>query len=127
MTKIETLQVIVPIVCWFVFSGTLNFIFWLKSPEQWIAFAERSPRLAALVKLVRAMGLNPVFALDALRQFAERKTHAGVPPWSKHRSDPPPPLPEGHGPDGTQRSATLPASDLPDTDPQTPSARRSRP
>ncbi len=65
---------------WVTASSFLNWVFWFKSPEAWVAFAEDKPRGAALVRLVRSYGVDPRKGLIALRDLAAANPRAGRPP-----------------------------------------------
>lgn len=54
-----------PVECLVVASAVLNAALSLRSPERLVAWAERSPRGAALVALVRALGVDPAAAIRA--------------------------------------------------------------
>lgn len=51
---------------WPVLSAVLIVVVRTRTPEQWVALGEHSPRLQGAVRLLRALGLDPVRALDAL-------------------------------------------------------------
>lgn len=57
---------------WAVGSGLFNLVIRWGTDAQWLAFCEKRPRLSALVRFVRAAGLDPVFAVHALRGFLGR-------------------------------------------------------
>lgn len=40
------------------FATALNLFFWFKSPDDWATFVERQPKLAMLVRLSRAWGID---------------------------------------------------------------------
>ena len=77
-------------------ATAVRLIFWFRSPEKWVAFCERQPRLAALLKVARAVGVDPLQVFDALAQLAAGRTPPGPPAY---RSVPPPadtqPSPDG--------------------------------
>lgn len=54
---------------WPVVSGVLVLVLRSRTPEQWVALGERSPRLQGLVRLLRAVGLDPAKAVSALVQI----------------------------------------------------------
>ena len=45
---------------WPAFTAVCNVILRTKTPEEWVERCERSPRLAAFTRLLRATGLDPV-------------------------------------------------------------------
>lgn len=59
---------------WLVFSSVLNVLLSLKPAEFWIAFAEANPKLAAIVRMVRAAGIDPMAALKALQVYFDEKS-----------------------------------------------------
>ncbi len=65
---------------WNAVSALLNVLFWFKTPEEWIGFCERHPRLAALIRVVRTWGIDPVKGLLALRDVVRKKPAACVSP-----------------------------------------------
>lgn len=65
---------------WVIASSILNWVFWFKTPEDWVAFAEAKPRGAAFIRLVRSSGLDPRKALIALRDLAATNPRAKGPP-----------------------------------------------
>jgi hypothetical protein len=58
---------------WPMVTGLLNVLFRMKSPEQWVEFAEKQPRLAGVVRLIRAAGFDPVKSMESLKQVAAKK------------------------------------------------------
>ena len=60
-------------LAWPIVSGIANAILGQKTDEQWVEFAEKNPRLAALSKVLKAVGLNPVGAVKALRNVFAKK------------------------------------------------------
>ena len=54
---------------WPALSGLLNIILRTRTPEEWVERCERSPRLAAFTRLLRATGLDPVKMVQAIGQF----------------------------------------------------------
>lgn len=59
-------------VAWPIFSAIVNALFRFKTPEQWMAFAMERPRLAGLVRLCSATGLDVHKALNALKETARK-------------------------------------------------------
>lgn len=58
-------------VLWPIITGFLNYLLHQKSPEEWVSWSERNPRLAVINKILRASGFDPVKFLEALKQFIE--------------------------------------------------------
>ena len=66
---------LIPLV-WLALSALLNMALRKRTAEQWVTFAENSPRGAAFVRLLRALGLDPVKAILALRHLVNGKAMA---------------------------------------------------
>lgn len=47
-------------LAWPAFTAVCNVILRTRTPEEWVERCERSPRLAAFTRLLRATGLDPV-------------------------------------------------------------------
>ena len=58
---------------WPLATLIINAVFRFKSPDAWWAWAERNPRLAGVVRLVSATGLDGAKALNALKQAAGKE------------------------------------------------------
>ena len=56
-------------VAWPIVSGVLNVILRTRTPEEWVERCEKQPRLAALTRLVRSVGLDPVKMVQALGEL----------------------------------------------------------
>lgn len=56
-------------LAWPVVSAVLVLVLRSRTPEEWIALGERSPRAQGAIRLVRALGLDPIKALAALSQI----------------------------------------------------------
>ena len=54
---------------WPVVSALLIIALRTRSPEEWIALGEQSPRAQGVIRLLRAVGLDPAKALSALAQI----------------------------------------------------------
>lgn len=65
---------------WFVLSMVLNVAFRKKSPEAWVEYAKQYPRIASIIRLVSAVGIDPAKALLALKAIATSKAKTNVPP-----------------------------------------------
>ena len=57
---------------WPLATLIINAVFRFKSPDAWWAWAERNPRLAGVVRLASATGLDGAKALAALKQIGEK-------------------------------------------------------
>lgn len=94
---------------WPVVSGVLVLVLRSRTPEQWVALGERSPRLQGGVRLLRAVGLDPAKAVSALVQIVtarvpERPAAAVTPP---SQSKVPPGPVDHRGERGAVRVGTL--------------------
>jgi len=58
---------------WFVLTAVFNLATRFKTPEKWVEFGETNPRSQNLIRLVRALGLDPVKAIKALGAFLSGK------------------------------------------------------
>lgn len=70
---------------WPILSGLMNIMFWFKSPEDWVAYAEKNPRMAALMRVTRAWGMDPIKGLKSLKSFVDTKAEE----TRKSKSEPP--------------------------------------
>lgn len=61
-------------VAWPIVSGILNVVLRTATAEEWIARGERFPRFAALTKLLRRYGVNPVGTLEQFKQLVAGKS-----------------------------------------------------
>lgn len=63
---------------WFVVTAVINYLMRTKTAEQWEALAEKNPRYAAIARLLRAVGVDPVklieSAVDIVRGEAQTRT-----------------------------------------------------
>jgi hypothetical protein len=57
-----------------VVNGAIKVILWLHPIPDWVAIFERNPRVAAFVRLLAALGINPVSALQALADLLLART-----------------------------------------------------
>lgn len=71
MLKETLLTYVLPVLIWGGVTGIINLAFGYKSQIE--AWAESHPRLAALLKFTRGIGLDPWQLLSALKLFAEKK------------------------------------------------------
>ena len=60
-------------IAWPIVSAVLNVILRTRTPEQWVERCEKQPRLAALTRLVRSVGLAPVTMVQALGELVAGK------------------------------------------------------
>jgi hypothetical protein len=74
---------------WPVVSAALVLVLRSRTPEQWVALGERSPRLQGLVRLLRAVGLDPAKAVSAVVQIVTARVPS--------RPSAPPPAPRTIG------------------------------
>ncbi len=61
---------------WPVLSALLLVVLRTRTPEQWIALGERSPRWQGVIRLLRAVGLDPAKALSAIAQIVTGRAPA---------------------------------------------------
>jgi hypothetical protein len=54
-------------------SAIINAAFRFKTPDEWVAFAEARLRLAGLVRLCSAVGLDPHKAMNALKEAVGKR------------------------------------------------------
>lgn len=67
----DVLALVLPVLGWGLLSLMLNLAFGYKSQIE--AWAESHPRVAGLLKLTRALGLDPWNALAALKLLAQKR------------------------------------------------------
>ena len=85
---------------WPVVSALLLVALRARTPEQWVALGERSPRVQGVVRLLRAVGLDPAKALSALSQIVTGRAPARAVAVAdalapRETQAPPPPPPSG--------------------------------
>ena len=56
-------------IAWPIVSAVLNVILRTRTPEEWVERCEKYPRFAALTRLVRSVGLDPVKMVQALGEL----------------------------------------------------------
>jgi hypothetical protein len=61
---------------WPVVSALLVIVLRSRTPEAWVALGETSPRLQGVIRLLRAVGLDPAKALSALGQIVTGRAPA---------------------------------------------------
>lgn len=60
-------------IAWPIVSAVLNVILRTRTPEEWVDRCEKYPRFAALTRLVRSVGLDPVKMVQALGELVAGK------------------------------------------------------
>ena len=66
--------VFMALVGWPLVSAILNVLIRRKSPEEWEKWALQKPKLAFVIEVLRAMGVDPQKALIAAQRYANRKS-----------------------------------------------------
>lgn len=61
---------------WPVLSALLLVVLRTRTPEEWVALGERSPRAQGVIRLLRAVGLDPAKALSAIAQIVTGRAPA---------------------------------------------------
>ncbi len=61
-------------VIWPILSGLLVLILRTKTSAEWIELGESNARLQGFIKFLRGAGLDPVRAVDGLKQLVSGKT-----------------------------------------------------
>ena len=61
---------------WPISSAILVLLLRAHTPEEWVALGERSPRAQGAIRLLRALGVDPVKALAAIRQIVSGRAPA---------------------------------------------------
>ncbi len=56
-------------IAWPIVSAVLNVLLRTRTPEEWVERCDRYPRFAALTRLVRSVGLDPVKMVQALGEL----------------------------------------------------------
>lgn len=62
------------VVVWLAVTGILNAALRAKTPEQWVALADKSPRAHALIRILRALGFDPAKLVSAVVDFARARS-----------------------------------------------------
>lgn len=60
-------------VAWPVVTGIYNTLMYFKTPEEWVAFADKNPRTANFTRMVRAWGFHPAKGLRAFGDFLNQR------------------------------------------------------
>jgi hypothetical protein len=69
-------HILILALVWPILSGILNVALRKKTAEEWVAYAETNPRAHAMLKLIRAVGFDPVKAIKSFQQLAQGKADA---------------------------------------------------
>ena len=57
------------VLLWPAFSALLNIVLRARTAEQWAFMCEEMPRLAAALRLLRALGVDPAKAIRAVQEL----------------------------------------------------------
>ena len=60
-------------IAWPIVSAVLNVLLRTRTPEEWVERCEKYPRFAAMTRLVRSVGLDPVKMVRALGELVAGK------------------------------------------------------
>ena len=58
-------------------NGAIKIALWMHPLADWVVIAQKRPRIAALVRLLGALGIQPVAVLQAIVDFVRGKTSPG--------------------------------------------------
>lgn len=72
-------HVVILATLWFVLTALFNVLTRFKTPEQWVAFGEKYPRIQNIIRLMRTLGIDPVKAIIAFGAFLSGKAKATNP------------------------------------------------
>lgn len=77
MTSLETAWAelgpwLIPVL-WMALSAIINAALHYRSPEAWAAWASEHPRLASIMRLVSALGIDPAKAIKAVAAFVRAR------------------------------------------------------
>jgi hypothetical protein len=61
-------------ICIWLAFGLLNVVLHFKTPEQWVALGEKYPRLQNIIRVMRAVGLDPVKLVTSIIGVVTAKT-----------------------------------------------------
>lgn len=67
-------------VLWLTLSAVINLLTRFRSVEKWVELAEKKPRTANVIRLVRALGIDPVKALKVLTALVRGQAISSNPP-----------------------------------------------
>lgn len=65
---------------WLILSGAVNVLFWFRTPEDWVKFAEKNPKAARFIRIMRAAGFDPVKTLVHLKALINAKAPSQLEP-----------------------------------------------
>lgn len=54
---------------WPALSAVLNIVLRARTAEQWAVVCEEHPRLAAMIRLLRALGVDPAKAIRSVQEL----------------------------------------------------------
>jgi hypothetical protein len=60
-------------IAWPIVSAVLNVLLRTRTPEEWVERCEKYPRFAAMTRLVRSVGLDPVKMVKAIGELVAGK------------------------------------------------------
>lgn len=66
-------QALVVAVGLYTLTGVLNLLLRFKTVEQWVEFGEKYPRLQNIIRVLRAIGLDPVKLVKSILDFFFKK------------------------------------------------------
>lgn len=66
-------------VAWLLLSALFNVLTRFKTPEKWVEFGENYPRVQNVIRLMRALGIDPVKAIKSLGDFLTGKATSTQP------------------------------------------------
>jgi hypothetical protein len=72
-------QIVIWAVAWLLLSALFNVLTRFKTPEQWVEFGEKYPRVQNIIRLMRAVGIDPVKAIKAIGDALSGKASSTQP------------------------------------------------
>jgi hypothetical protein len=69
-------QVTITAITLWLLSGIFNFLTRFKTPEEWVEFGERYPRIQNVIRAIRALGLDPVKLISVLGEILTHRAAA---------------------------------------------------
>ena len=70
----QTLHELAVVAGWLALTAIINALVGKHSPEEWERLAEENPRYAALARMLRAAGLDPVKLAEAFVDFVRGRS-----------------------------------------------------
>lgn len=67
-----------PYILAYVASAAINTALRFKSAEEWVKFGNRWPAVAAVIRVSRALGVDPVKAINAVRSLLQERAKEPV-------------------------------------------------